>query len=73
MPRPDPLIIQALKEAAESFNDSLQILVLESHALTQNHRLDSETAERVARIARAARQAADLSRSLFGGREGPSD
>ena len=73
MPEPDPLIIQALREAAESFNDSLQVLVLESHLLTQDQRLHPEAAERVARIARAARAAADLSRSLFGDAKEPGD
>ncbi len=66
MPDPNPLIIQAVREAAESFNDLLQVIVLESHLLAENHRLSPETAERVARIARAARAAADLSRSLLG-------
>ena len=73
MSKPNPLIIQALREAAESFNDSLQVLVLESHSLAQNHRLDPETAERVARIARAAHTTADLSRSLFGDTKEPGD
>lgn len=73
MPKPDPLIIQAVREAAESFNDSLQVLVLESHALAQDHTLNQETAERVARIVRAARQAADLSRTLFGHAKEPED
>lgn len=73
MPKPDPLIVQALREAAESFNDSLQILVLESYAVAQDHRLAPETAERVARIARAARLAADLSRTLFGHGEEAKD
>lgn len=66
----DPLMIQAVREAAESFNDLLQIIVLESHALAQNGVLDSEAAERAARIERAARAAADLSRTIFGQGEG---
>ena len=69
MVKPDPLIIQAVREAAEAFNDLLQIIVLESHALAQSDRLDSETAEQAARIARTARAAADLSQSIFGQRE----
>ena len=66
MAKPNPLIIQAAKEAAEAFNDLLQIIIFESHALAQIDRLDSETAEQAARIVHAARAAADLSRSLFG-------
>lgn len=70
MPKPDPLIIQAAREAAESFNDLLQVIVLESHLLAQDHRLSPETAKRVASIASVACAAADLSRSLFGGGKG---
>ena len=66
MPEPDPLLIQAVREAAESFNDLLQVIVCESHALAHNSRLDPETTERAVRIARAAREAANVSRSFFG-------
>ena len=62
MSKPDPLIIQAVREAAESFNDLLQVIVLESHAMANQDKLDEETAARVARIAKAARAAVDLSR-----------
>jgi hypothetical protein len=71
MRKPDPLLIQAVREAAESFNDQLQIIVSESYALAHHSKLDKETAARVARIVRAAHAAVELSRSLLGeGNEG---
>lgn len=73
MAKPDPLMIQAVREAAESFNDLLQVIILESHLLVQDHRLNPETAERAARVAHAARAAANLSRSLFGHTKEPGE
>lgn len=66
MTKPDPLIIQAVREAAESLNDLLQVIVCESHALAHDGGLAPEATERAARIACAAREAANVSRSLFG-------
>lgn len=66
MPRPDPLVFQAAREAAESLNDLLQVIICESHVLAQGCRADPETAERALKIAYAAREAANVSRSLFG-------
>lgn len=69
---PGPLLIQAVREAAESFNDLLQVIILESHMLVDHGKLDKETDARVARIATAARAAVDLSHSLLGeGERGP--
>lgn len=73
MPKPDPLLIQAVREAAESLNDLLQVIICESHSLAQNCRPDPETTERAARIARAAREAANVSRSLFWHTKEPGD
>jgi len=73
MPKPNSLVIQAVRETAESLNDLLQVIVCESHALAQNCRLDPETTERAARIAHAAREAANVSRSFFGHTKEPGD
>ncbi len=69
MSKPDPSMLQAFRKAADSFNDLLQIVVLESELLAQTRLSPEETKQRLARIVEAARKAVDLSRSIFGARE----
>ena len=69
MPESDPLMTQALRDSAASFNNLLQIILIEVDLLSRNGCVEQDAKERLRRISDAARKAAILSRSIFGSAE----
>ena len=66
MSQPDALMARAIKEAAESFNELLQVIICESYTLSRINSLTPEAAARALRISEAARKAVQVNRSIFG-------
>ena len=60
-----PQLIQLAREAADQFNEQLQIIIMETHMLSKQ--TDQEDLHRrILLIRQAADRAASLSRQLFG-------
>ena len=66
MPQPNALLIRAVREVADSFNDALQVILLEVAHLRLYGGLSRDEAEHLARLSIAADKAAMLSRIVFG-------
>ena len=66
MSQSDGLLLRAVRKAAESLNDALQVILLEGALLARDGRLEVASAERLTRLMAAAGKAASLSRCIFG-------
>jgi len=62
----DPLMIRATREAAETFNDLLQVILMEAEFLARHDHVKGDAVLRLARLVEAARKAASLSRATWG-------
>ena len=66
MSNPNPLLMQAVQEAAESLTDALQVVIFEGELLARDGSGGREAQERAIRLVKAARRAVVLCRCLFG-------
>ena len=66
MSQPDALLMRAVRETADSFNDALQVILLEVEFLAHHKDPGGAEAVHLARLTAAAHKAARLSHAIFG-------
>lgn len=66
MPKFEPLMMGAVRQAGERLNELMQVIVLESEALAKDATLGENTRRRAIIIEEAARRAVTVSRTFFG-------
>ena len=66
VPKFEPLMMWAVREAGERLNDLMQVIVLESDALARDVSLGENARRRATMIEEAARRAVTVNRTFFG-------
>ena len=66
MPKFEPLMMRAVREAGEKLNHLIQVILLESYSLAKDVSLRDHARRRATKIEEAARAAATVSRTFFG-------
>lgn len=66
VPKFEPLMMVAVREAGEKLNELIQVIVLESEVLAKDTSLGENARRRASAIAQCARRAVAVSRTFFG-------